>query len=60
MYLSAATTFLFILKLSKMVVMRDPTQSPSNSNSTTVEYTHWSRNVTLRLINEYEKKNKKT
>jgi len=38
-----------------MLVMRDPPQTPSNSNLTTVEYTHWSRNVTLRLIDEYGK-----
>ncbi|KAF0739308.1 Myeloid differentiation primary response protein MyD88 [Aphis craccivora] len=38
-----------------MIVMRNPPQIPSNSNLTTVEYTHWSRNVTLRLIDEYGK-----
>jgi len=38
-----------------MMVMRNPPQIPSNSNLTTVEYTHWSRNVTLRLIDEYGK-----
>lgn len=38
-----------------MIVMRNPPQIPSNSNLTIVEYTHWSRNVTLRLIDEYGK-----
>jgi len=38
-----------------MIVTRDPPQNPSNSNLTTVEYTHWSRNVTIRLIDEYGK-----
>ncbi|KAL4126201.1 hypothetical protein QTP88_010427 [Uroleucon formosanum] len=42
-------------QLSEMIVLRDPPQTPSNSNLTTVEYTHWSRNVTLRLIDEYGK-----
>jgi len=54
MYLSVKT-FVFILELSEMIMIRDPPQTPCNSSFTTVEYTHWSRNVTLRLINEYGK-----
>lgn len=53
MYFSVET-FLFILELSEMIVIRDPPQTPCNSSFTT-EYTHWSRNVTLRLIDEYGK-----
>lgn len=57
MYLSIKTC-LFILELSEMIVMRDPLQTPRSSSFTTVEYTHWSRNVTLKLIDEYGKKYK--
>lgn len=54
MYISVET-FLFILELSEMILLQDLPQTPSNSSFTTVEYTHWSRNVTLRLIDEYQK-----
>lgn len=46
-------TFLFILDLCEIVVVQDPT-IPCSSYSNT-EYTHWPRNLTLKLIDEYGK-----
>jgi len=40
-----------------MIVIRNPPQTPIPCYNT-VEYTHWSRNVTLTLIDEYEKNHK--
>jgi len=36
-----------------MIVLKEPPQTPSHSSVTTVEYTQWSRDATLRLIDEY-------
>lgn len=59
-----------ILELSEMIIIKNPTQTPTIPSQSieciqtlaipneSNEYTHWSRNVTLKLIEEYEKKQK--